>query len=305
MDYILITPARNEIELLPIASEALINQTLLPKLWLILDDNSTDGTSEYIHRLESVYPWIISTRMPPSPGGLGKHFAEVVSCGFDRLIMESQKRAINYELIGKIDADVDFGPTCFFDLIQEFAADPRLGIASPMLAVYQERKKDIDSAAEPDRALLDHPTDAIRLYNRQCFEEIGRISTVRAPETVAEVKAILRGWKTRRIENITCKHLRKVHASNSLWSRMTMTGSEAYYLGYHPLLAFGRMIYDLIWGKPKHRFLAYAWGFVRGYMFRESRINDAEVLEYFGSQRLHEVMIQLYPRYFKRRHETL
>ena len=44
--------ARNEEKYLPKLSESIINQTVLPHIWIILDDNSTDRTSIIIKELE-------------------------------------------------------------------------------------------------------------------------------------------------------------------------------------------------------------------------------------------------------------
>ncbi len=37
MAYVLVTPAKNEQEFLPIITNSIINQTQLPKYWLIVD----------------------------------------------------------------------------------------------------------------------------------------------------------------------------------------------------------------------------------------------------------------------------
>ena len=293
MEYVLLTPVRNEEVLLPIAIQSVLSQNQFPALWLIVDDGSTDNTMQIIHELECSHSWIISKSLPGGLGGLGKHFAEVVDYGFKQLQSEAVARGIEYDYIGKIDADVSFDPTCFSSLINEFEKDPSLGITSPRLIYCEPGVKGFYIHKEPDRSLSDHPADPIRLYRRKCFEDIGGIKIVRASETVAEAKAKLRGWKIYRFDNVYGKHLRKAHSSTPLWSRLTLYGSEAYYLGYHPLLALGRLCFDIFFGRPRYRFLAYACGYIRGYIKREPRIDDDEILRYFWSKRLREIVSQL------------
>ena len=137
------------------------------------------------------------------------------------------------------------------------------------------------------------PQMGIRLFRRMCFEEIGGSPVTRAPETVAEAKATLRGWKLRRFADIPAYHRRKAHSATSLWKRWEMAGSEQFYLGYHPVLVLGHACYELLFRSPKYLFLAHLYGYGKAYLRREERIADDEVRTYFGRQRLREVWSQL------------
>ena len=50
LEYVLITPARNEAAFIERPSSSMIAQTLLPKRWVIVSDGSTDGTDEIVER---------------------------------------------------------------------------------------------------------------------------------------------------------------------------------------------------------------------------------------------------------------
>jgi glycosyltransferase involved in cell wall biosynthesis len=284
MDYILLTLARNEERFLPLAAEALLNQRKKPLLWMVVDDGSQDSTFEIIRRLEVELPWIVSRRLPPSDGGLGTHYAQIANYGFRELIHQSRCLKNSPSLLGKIDADVTFDRSCFEMLVEEFVRDPLLGMASPRL-VQLGGCNDIPE----DRSLSDHPTDGIRLYRWQCYEDIGGLSLFRAAETVAEAKARLRGWRIHRFDHIVAKHHRTAHSLHTPWQRLVMHGSEAYFLGYHPALAFARLVFDLIYGRPRYRFLAYGWGYLHGFLAQEPRIADPEILHYFAGQRPKEI----------------
>jgi hypothetical protein len=295
MDYILMTPVRNEQDTLSTSAQSLLEQTHLPRLWLIVNDGSVDRTHEIIQALETTHSWIISLSLPPGPGGLGKHFAKVVRHGFIQLQAEARDRGIVYDLIGKFDADVFFDASCFSSLVQEFKRDESLGIASPRLifGLNPSQRPGSDQEREPDIAFLDHPTDGLRLYRRQCFEEIGGIQVVRAPETVAQAKAMIIGWKLRRFDHIHAGISRRTHSSTSLWARWIQAGSEAHYLGYNPLLVLGRFCFEALFGRPKYRSLAYAWGYLSSCLRREAQIEDTEILDYFRYRRHREVVGQI------------
>jgi cellulose synthase/poly-beta-1,6-N-acetylglucosamine synthase-like glycosyltransferase len=48
--YVLITPAYNEAALITQTIESVAAQTIMPLKWVIVDDGSTDGTADTIHR---------------------------------------------------------------------------------------------------------------------------------------------------------------------------------------------------------------------------------------------------------------
>ena len=271
----------------------LLGQTARPALWLLVNDASTDSSQAVINGLSAQDDWVFNITMPYEPGGLGMHYARVVDHGFIVLQAEAARRGIGFDLIGKVDADVIFDANCFASLLAEFAADERLGIASPSLT---NADVDEDGKVQPvkkELVLSDHPTDGIRLFRRACFEEIGGSPVVRAPETVAEAKAVLRGWKLRRFAHIAAYHRRKAHTDTPLWARWEMAGSEQYYLGYHPLLVLGHAGYEFLFRSPKYLFLAHLCGYAKAVLRREERIADDEVRTYFGRQRLREVWNQV------------
>ena len=57
MKYVLVTPARNEQAFIEKTIESMIQQTLLPLKWVIVDDGSTDNTREIVGRYLAQNPW--------------------------------------------------------------------------------------------------------------------------------------------------------------------------------------------------------------------------------------------------------
>ncbi len=60
--YVLITPARNEVDYIEKTLTSVINQTVLPKKWVIVSDGSTDGTDEIVKRFEKAHSFIMLLR---------------------------------------------------------------------------------------------------------------------------------------------------------------------------------------------------------------------------------------------------
>src|SRR5579863_9572585 len=62
--YALVTPARNEADLIEQTIRSVVAQTVPPGKWVIVSDGSTDGTDEIVKRYASQYSWIELVRMP-------------------------------------------------------------------------------------------------------------------------------------------------------------------------------------------------------------------------------------------------
>ena len=53
--YVLVTAARNEEAYIEKTMQSIVEQTVLPKKWLIVSDGSTDRTDEIVKRYEANY----------------------------------------------------------------------------------------------------------------------------------------------------------------------------------------------------------------------------------------------------------
>ena len=74
--YVLITPARNEEAFIEKTLESVIKQTVLPQRWVIVNDGSTDATSEKVRSYLADHPWITLVDLPVRKE---RHFAAKVN----------------------------------------------------------------------------------------------------------------------------------------------------------------------------------------------------------------------------------
>jgi len=56
LEYVLVTPARNEAALIEQTIQSVISQTILPKRWVIVSDGSTDDTDRIVETYQRFYP---------------------------------------------------------------------------------------------------------------------------------------------------------------------------------------------------------------------------------------------------------
>src|SRR5947207_4417006 len=135
LKYVLITPARNEVDFIELTMKSVVAQTVRPLKWIIVSDGSTDGTDDIVSKYAAEHPWIELVRMPERRE---RHFAGKVlafNAGYAKL------RELNYDAIGSLDGDISFEEEFFAFLLQKLDEDPGLGLVG---APFRESGKTYD-----------------------------------------------------------------------------------------------------------------------------------------------------------------
>jgi glycosyltransferase involved in cell wall biosynthesis len=230
MGYLALTPAHNEEKFLPRLIESILAQTALPKRWLIIDDGSTDRTGEIITSIAERHPWIVPHILPKRaerrPGGE----AVVMNCLRDN-------SWIDCDFLLRCDADVTFEPDYISLLLTEFAKDDRLGIVS---GCTHER---IRGQWHPVEAPSFKTPGLCKFYSRVCFDAIGGLENGLGWDTIDDMRALMLGFKTRRLRRVPVYHHRQMGSATGLWRGRLRLGEAAYNAGYLPLLFIVRAIY--------------------------------------------------------------
>jgi biofilm PGA synthesis N-glycosyltransferase PgaC len=233
--YVLITPARNEADLIEAVITSVLRQTARPLRWVIVSDGSTDGTDELVKKYASQHEWIECVRAPEHGE---RHFAGKVAAfnaGYAKV------KELNFDVIGNLDADVTFSSADYFaSLMDRFAQDPRLGVCGTS---YEE-----EGVIYPSRfTSVEDVFGACQMFRRECFDEIGGYLPVRSGgiDLIAFLSAREKGWQTRTFLELRCEHHRKVGSGQhaDTYERMVQTGRKDYLLGSHPLWEFARCAY--------------------------------------------------------------
>ena len=300
MKYILITTAKNEEKKLPLLANSIIKQTALPQLWFILNDGSTDKTKKVIDGLKLEHNWIYSADLDESTAAdLGLHFSKLLQIASNCVVKLSCEKNINYNFLGKVDADIILPHNLFELLILKMNQDTEIGIAGPKLDIITEdnnvvktieniEKKDV--VLEEDDSILDDPSDAVRLFRKECMDDIGGFQFTYAPDMVICAKSKISGWKTKRYKDITAYHCGKTSDTDGLWNGLKFNGFENYYLNISFYVVLMHTIRLLL--KYKHySSFAFLYGYLISYFEKKERIEDPALVHYFGKE---------YPRYIKR-----
>lgn len=236
LEYVLITPARNEADFIEATIQSVIAQTVLPKRWVIVSDGSTDGTDQIAQKYLDGRDWIELIHLPEQRERSFAAKAQVFNAGYESV------KAMSFDVIGNLDADITFVDDYFAFLLGKFEADPRLGVAGTH---YVE---DGFHSYSDSYINVHHVSGGVQLFRRACFEEIGGYSPIKGGgiDWVAVTTARMRGWTTYSFAERTFNHHRKIGTagSNELVSRFKY-GKKDYFLGGHPLWEIFRGLFQM------------------------------------------------------------
>ena len=240
LSYVIVTPARDEADLIEGTIKSVLAQTARPLRWVIVSDGSTDGTDEIVERYSQEHPWITLLRRPIHRERQFAAKAHAFNAGLALLASD------DYEVVGNLDADITFDPDYLKFLLDKMEVDPKLGVVgtpfvddhdNPQTHSYNHRF-----------AQLEHVSGACQLFRRKCFEDVGGYVPVRggAIDWIAVTTARMKGWKTRTFTEKVCFHHRPLGTgTHSKLMVYWHYGKKAYYVGGHPLWIFMRAAFQL------------------------------------------------------------
>ena len=234
LTYILITPARNEADLIRVTLESMVRQVAKPLRWVIVSDGSTDGTDEIVREYAAHYPWIELLRdARPFRAPLRGQSASVRG----RLRQRQRPLLRRHRLVGRrhLLRRRSISHSCSPGWRRTLASDLS-GRRSRTSRTYDYRFVSIE-----------HVSGACQLFRRECFEDIGGYVPMKLGgiDHVAVITARMRGWKTRTFPEKHCLHHRKM--GSALHGRIRAVyriGVLDYALGGHPLWEVFRAAYQ-------------------------------------------------------------
>ncbi|KKG11802.1 glycosyltransferase [Methanosarcina mazei] len=282
-NYILITPIKNEEKNINELINSIVNQTIRPVLWVIINDYSTDNSYMHISEAENKCPWIrcIKPASERKERDLGFHLPKVMHEGFDFAYKTCKSENISFGFVGNVDGDIRPDRNYFENLIKEFKINPKLGVASGSPVIKCE-----DGYVRPKTAGL--PSGGAILINKKCFEMCGGIPQSYSYDSVLNVKARLNGWEVKRFSSSEHYSTRYAQGADGNWKRYVTQGKSHYYIGYSPLLAILKGIkYSLSF--PHIAGPAYTYGYMRDMLTLKNKIPDKDVQHYFRYRKFKEI----------------
>jgi glycosyltransferase involved in cell wall biosynthesis len=249
------TPAKNEEKYIENTLKSVVNQTVLPLKWIIVNDGSTDRTMEIIKKYAEENSYITLVNREKK---VNRNFGSKAHALAEAFVLLKE---LNYDFIGSLDADVSFENEYFEKLIALFNRCEKLGIIGGII------KELVNGHYVLQNISPDSVAGAVQFFRSECYTKIGGYKSLRLGgiDAAAEIIAKQYGWKVKTIQDLHVIHHRRVANSggNILKARFKQ-GMMFYSLGYHPLFFFVRSICRI---KDKPFFLGtimQLFGFIKG-----------------------------------------
>jgi poly-beta-1,6-N-acetyl-D-glucosamine synthase len=258
-----VTPVRDEEANLPRLGASLIAQTAKPVAWVIVDNGSSDATPAIARRLAAEHAWIFLRQTPP---GDRYDRSSPLKRAFHAGIAALEGRG---DVVVKLDADVSLEPGYLEGVVEAFAADPRLGIASGTL--LEERGGRWREAI----LLGDHCWGPTRAYRRECLDAVLPLDDGGGFASIDETKARLAGFRTRTLRHLPFRHHRpEGSGEGTTWQSWVGQGAAAHYTGYRFSYLLARCAYRL---RREPQALGLIAGYCGAVLHRRPRYHDAGV----------------------------
>ena len=273
--YAIVSPVKNEARNIRHTIRSVLAQTVMPMVWVIVDDGSTDGTVEIVETLCREHAWIslLQHRIAGRYNLSGGSEIQAFYRGYEAI------RHLGFQFLSKLDGDISFGQGYFGDLLKQFLADERLGIASG--AVY-----DTDAAGAMESTYELHVRGAARVYRRQCWDEMGGTYDQLGWDALDVYRARMLGWETRSFPGIPMVHHVKTWTKGGLLRGMARSGRIYYVIGAHPIFVMAKAVAALFRWPCVVRGLALAYGYLAPAVRGAARLGDDAVRSFVRREQI-------------------
>lgn len=265
---------------LPRFLRSVAGQTLRPDRLVLVDDGSSDTSAEIAAAFAAEHPWATVLRRPRR------------AAARDRLAQAPELQAFTwaterldgpYDVIAKLDADLELAPEAIAGIAAAFAAEPELGLAGLDL-----HSAGADGVLRREHVPTFHVRGATKFYRRACLEQISPIPPILGWDTIDEVHARRLGWTTRSLAlaGPPTLHLRPPGAHDGVVRGFRRWGECAWAYGADPVAVLaggvhrmrrrpyvlGGLNYIAGWGMAGVRRLPRAEAHVRAFCRAEQRL---------------------------------
>jgi glycosyltransferase involved in cell wall biosynthesis len=273
MNYYIVIPSHNEEKFIAKTIQSIVDQTVLPKKAVFVNDNSTDKTADIILSFTEKHPWI----------SIVNSTSEAIHLPGSKVIQAFQKGLNsldeNYDFIVKADADLIFPKHYFETIISHFLSNESIGMVGGF--AYIEKNGDWILENLTDK---DHIRGAFKAYRKECFQQIGGLKPAMGWDTVDELLCKYYNWKVVTDKNLKVKHLKPTGANYNKTARFKQ-GEAFYSLGYGLFItAIASLKLAMRKGKPL-LFIDYINGFWKAKSAKKPLLVTAEQAKFIRNYR--------------------
>src|SRR6202045_108919 len=254
--YLLISPCRDEAQYLRRTLDRVAGQSVIPALWVVVDDGSTDETPAILEEYARRLPYLrVVRRADRGRRQVGSGGIDAFYAGLETVHLE------DFDYLCKLDMDLDL-PVRYFELLMErMESDPRIGTTSGKPWFVHPRS----GALVPEVCGDEMSVGMTKFYRIACFKEIGGFVRQVMWDGIDCHRARMLGWIAESVdlEPIRFVHLRPQGASQKgIWTGRLRAGFGQYFMGTSPLYYLAVAFYRLPDLPVMSGSVAVLWGYI-------------------------------------------
>ena len=248
--------------------ESVSAQTVLPALWVVVDDGSTDGTPATLEEYRARLPYLkVVRRADRGRRSVGPGVVEAFYAGLETVHLDE------FDYVCKLDLDLDLPPSYFERLMDRMEANPRVGTSSGKPYFVDPRT----GSLVPEVCGDEMSVGMTKFYRVSCFREIGGFVRQVMWDGIDCHRCRMLGWIAESVDaqDLRFLHLRPMGSSQKgIWTGRVRSGYGQYFMGTSPLYMLAIAVYRL----PKHPVvvgsLAMLWGYFSSSVRGVNRYDD-------------------------------
>lgn len=266
--YLLISPCRDEAQYMRQTLDTVVAQSVLPALWVIVDDGSTDDTPRILAEYAAKHPWIkVVTRTNRGHRAVGPGVVDAFYAGYQAVT------PTDFEFVCKLDLDLRLPLRYFEILMQRMHANPRIATCSGK--AYVEQGDQLVNEGHGDETSL----GMTKFYRVSAFEAMGGFVREVMWDGIDCHRCRMMGliacsWDEPELRFV---HLRPMGSSQqSIYTGRMRHGYGQYFMG----TGFWYILASAVKKIPERPYLlgaaAMLWGWIKSALQGKPRYNDPE-----------------------------
>ena len=276
--YVLITPCRDEADYARRCIESVLAQSVLPSLWVVVDDGSSDGTPAILAEYAAKHPWIqVVRREDRGKRAVGPGVVDAFYAGMETI------RPEDFEFLCKFDLDLDLPKNYFEALMRRMAANSRLGTCSGK-PYFEEGGRLVSEKCGDEMSV-----GMTKFYRVACFREIGGFVREVMWDGIDCHRCRMLGWIARSWDDADLRfiHLRPMGSSQkSILTGRMRHGFGQYFMGTGLFYMTVSSVFRLAHPPYVIGGLAMWWGYVRSALERKPRYPDPGFRRFLNAYQL-------------------
>ena len=276
--YAVITPARDEEEFIEDVIQPMRDQTHPPRVWVIVDDGSTDRTGEILDAAAAELPWLrVVHREDRGFRAAGGGVMEAFYAGIEAIA------DVEWDFLVKLDGDLEIPSDYFERCLKHFRRDETLGVGGGVI------KNRIDGQLVLERHPKFHVRGATKIYRKKCWEDIGGLIVAPGWDTLDEVKANHLGWTSRSFDELVLVQNRFTGDAAGQFRNWVKNGRAAYISGYHPIFLMAKAGFRAFRRPYLKATFGLFWGYFGAPFAGVERAADRELTRFVRTQQMRKL----------------